>query len=268
MKKFALFILLPVLFWGCEKTYDSVINPKQTNNIKVTNISPIDSVNYLTSDSVLTFAVTFNSLEQIQSVYFNVISPVGLQVNSSAISMYDDGDSTAHGDLIKGDSTFSNKFTMSNRYLNGVYFIQYYVTDIFSNTTYISAQNFIFDNGKDQFAPVIDSLVAPDTVSLSSDSTFFTIQVAVQDSNGVSDVETVFFNSFVPPDYHPSSANPIVMYDDGDSQHGDQVAGDGIYSRIIIFTGASEGSYRWEFQAVDHVGLYSNKITHYVEVVP
>ncbi len=94
MKKFALFILLPFLFWGCEKTYDSVINPKQTNNIKVTNIaridtssgSKIDSVNYLTSDSVLTFAVTFNSSEQIQSVYFNVISPVGLQVNSSAIN--------------------------------------------------------------------------------------------------------------------------------------------------------------------------------------
>ena len=49
-------------------------------------------------------------------------------------------------------------------------------------------------------------------------------------------------------------------------QNGDETAGDGIYSVIIIFTGAPEGSYRWEFQAVDRGGLYSNKITHYVEV--
>ena len=43
MKKFALLILLPVVFWGCEKTYDSVINPEQTNTIQVTDILPIDS---------------------------------------------------------------------------------------------------------------------------------------------------------------------------------------------------------------------------------
>ncbi len=267
MKKFALLLLLPVLFWGCEKTYDSVVNPKQTNTIQVTNITPIDSVNY-TSDSVLTLAISFKSIEQIQSIYFNIVSPAGIRLNSSPVLLYNDGDLSTHGDASAGDSTFSNKFTMSNSYINGVYIVKYYVTDIYNTVNYISAQNFVFHNGKDRFAPVVSNLVSPDTVSLSADTTFFTIKIAVQDSNGLADVETVFFNSFIPPDYHPSSANPIEMFDDGDAQHGDQTAGDGIYSRIIILTNAPEGSYRWEFQAVDLGGLYSNKITHYVEVIP
>ncbi len=53
------------------------------------------------------------------------------------------------------------------------------------------------------------------------------------------------------------------------SNDGDQIAGDGIYTANDNFYQVHPiGSYRWEFQAVDQVDLYSNKITHYVEVVP
>jgi hypothetical protein len=266
MKKFALLILLPVIFWGCEKTYDSVINPEQTNSIRVTGIAAIDSVNYLTQDSVLTFAISFNSSAQIQTVYFNIVNPAGIQMNSTSINMYDDGNLSAHGDAAQNDNTYSNKYTMSANYENGIYIVKYYVTDIYNNNRYFSSQNFVFDNGQEKFTPVVSDLVAPDTISLSSGTNYYTLHLTVQDSNGVSDIETVFFNSFVPPDYHPSSANPILMYDDGSSQHGDDTAGDGIYSVVVVLSNATEGSYRWEFQAIDRAGLYSNKIIHYVEV--
>ncbi len=121
MKKFALLLLLPILFWGCEKTYDSVINPKQTSTIQVTNIAAIDSIDYLTSDSVLTFAITFNSTEQVQSAYFNILKPDGTPLNPLGFQLFNDGDISAHGDSSAGDNTFSNKFTMSNSYINGVY---------------------------------------------------------------------------------------------------------------------------------------------------
>jgi hypothetical protein len=269
MKKFALLILLPVVFWGCEKTYDSVVNPKQNNNIKVINISTVDSgfVYYLTDDSVLTFALTFNSSDQIQSVYFNITTPAGLQLNSSSIIMYDDGDTTAHGDSSPGDNIFSNKFTMSNNYINGVYIVKYYVTDIYSNSISVAAQNFVFDNGKNQFAPVLSNLVLPDSVVLGQS---FVFNVAASDSNGLSDIVLVYFQLYRPDStlVTDGSGNSLFgMHDDGDPVFGDSTANDGIYSYQNSFSPSAQlGNWRFEFQAIDNSNLLSNKIIQNIKV--
>jgi hypothetical protein len=269
MKKFALLILLPILFGGCEKTYNTVINPKLTNSIQVTDISPIDSLDYLTSDSVLTFAIKFNSSEQIQSVYFNVVSPAGLPVNSSAISLYDDGDLSAHGDTAKGDNTFSNKFTMRNSYINGVYIINYYVTDIYNTTSYISAQNFVFDNGKDKFAPVLSNLELPDTVSIGQT---FVFSVMAVDSNGYDDIELVYYELYKPDGTQVTNSQGVYqfpLFDNGQTAtNGDVTANDSIYTVILTFpSGQPTGSWKFEFQAIDRANLLSNKITQYVELI-
>jgi hypothetical protein len=245
-----------------------VINPKQTNNIKVTNISPIDSVNYLTTDSVITFAVTFNSSEQIQSVYFNVISPAGLQVNSSSINLFDDGNISTHGDSIQSDNIYSNKFTMSINNINGVYIVQYYVTDVFNNTAYISAQNFIYDNGKDKFAPVISDLNLPDTVAINQT---FPFSVMAVDSNGQDDIEQVYYELYKPDGTQVTNSQGVYqfpLFDDGQtSTDGDVTANDSTYTVLLAFpSGQPLGTWRFEFQAIDRSNLLSNKIIKNVEV--
>ncbi len=269
MKKFVLLILFPILFWGCEKTYDSVINPKQTNSIQVTDISPIDSVDYLTEDSVLTFAVRFNSSEQIQSVYFYVVSPAGVPLNSSAISLYDDGDFSAHRDSAEGDKTFSNKFTMSNSYINGVYIVNYYVTDIYNTSSYISAQNFVFDNGKDKFAPVLSNLNLPDSVSIGQT---FTFSVMAVDSNGQNDIEMVYYELYRPDGSQVVNSQGIFqfpLFDDGQtSTDGDEAANDSTYTVLLTFpSGQTPGSWRFEFEAIDRTNILSNKIIQNLELV-
>ncbi len=272
MKKFALLLLLPVLFWGCEKTYDSVVNPKQNNTVQVTGIAEIDSVDYLTSDSVLTFAISFNSTEQIQSVQFNIVSPAGTQLNSSPITLYNDGDLSAHGDVSAVDTTFSNKFTMSNSYINGVYIVKYYVTDIYNSSNYISAQNFVFDNGKDRFAPQISNLLLPDSVARDVVFTFF---VTASDSNGLDDIALVYFELYKPDSTLVTDGNGnsiFAMHDDGNlSVWGDSTANDGIYSFKNYFSSnppAQIGIWRFEFQAIDNSNLLSNKIIQNIKVTP
>lgn len=267
MKKFTLLILLPVLFWGCEKTYDSVINPKQSNSIKITGIAPVDSVNYLIQDSVLTFAVSFNSSEEIQSVFFNITSPTGIKLNLSPINMYDDGNAS-HGDLTSHDNTFSNKFTMKNSYVNGVYIIQYYVADIYNNTNYMSAQNFVFDNGQAKFAPVISNLDLPDTVSIGQS---FSFSVMAVDSNGQNDIEQVYYELYKPDGTRVSNSQGIYqfpLFDDGQtSTNGDVTANDSTYTVLLTFpSGQPLGSWRFEFQAIDVSNLLSNKIIQNVEL--
>jgi hypothetical protein len=268
MKKFALLTLLPLLFWGCEKTYDTVINPSQNNSIQVVNINPIDTLNYNTSDSVLTFAITFNSSQQIQSVYCNILTPAGVQLNSSAIILYDDGNLSAHGDSTQSDNTYSNKFTMSNSYINGVYLVQYYVTDIFEATNYVSAQNFFFNNGTEKFAPVISNVNIPDTVALGQT---FVFNVTASDSNGLNDIELVYFQLYRPDSsiVDDGTGNTFFeMHDDGNTTvWGDTTAGDGIYSFKNSFSPTAQlGSWRFEFQALDRSSILSNKIIKNVEV--
>ena len=269
MKKFALLILLPILFWGCEKTYDSVINPKQNNSIRVTGISPIGTVDLSTTDSVVTFAISFNSSEEIQSVYCNIISPAGTQLNISAISLYDDGNLSAHGDASKNDNTFSNKFTMSSSYINGVYIVQFYVTDIYEATNYISAQNFAFNNNSEQFAPVISDLILPDSVALGQS---FVFSVTASDSNGLNDIDYVYFELYRPDStiVTDNSGNSLfAMHDDGNTTvWGDTTAGDGIYSYKNSFSPTAQlGNWRFEFQAIDRNSLLSNKIVQNLKVI-
>ncbi len=269
MKKFALFVLLPILFWGCEKTYDTVINPSQNNSIRVITINPIDTLNYTISDSVLTFAITFNSSEQIQSVYCNILTPAGVQLNSSAINLYDDGNLTSHGDSAQNDNTFSNKFTMSNSYINGVYIVQYYVKDAFEATYYVSAQNFFFNNGNEKFPPVISDLNIPDSVALGQT---FVFNVTASDSNGLNDIELVYFQLFRPDSsiVDDGTGNTyFAMHDDGNTTvWGDTTAGDGIYSYKNSFSPTAQlGNWRFEFQAIDRSTILSNKIIKNVKVI-
>ncbi len=107
--------------------------------------------------------------------------------------------------------------------------------------------------------PHILQLTAPDTVRRpgGTDINTYTFAVAVQDSDGLGDIQSVYFRNF-------TSANPqdFTMYDDGNTlAHGDLLAGDGIYSLIVSVNSTNTpGPKEFHFFVVDKSGARDEKI--------
>ncbi len=265
MKKFLFLLIIPFFFWGCEKTFNGTVESTPIN-YQVSSINPFDTAYYAPDDSLILVSVTFSSITDLKSTYFDIYNSAGDQLNNSPVALYDNGKSE-NGDSHAGDKTYSNLFPLSKAYPVGTYKINYFATDINDNTRKIAEHDFYYNNGQNNVAPVVSNLIAPDSAKIGVD-TLITLHITVNDSNGLSDISTVFFNSFIPPDYHPSTNNPFLMYDDGlTNDDGDQIAGDGIYSLIVkLPNNAPTGVYRWEFQARDRGHLLSNKIIHNITI--
>ena len=265
MKKY-LFFLIPLFLWGCGNKNNEVIDSGITN-YQVTNVNSFNDSLYVSGDSLIVVTISLNSSAGVKSIYFNITGPDGSNVNSSPVPLFDDGNIALHGDVTKGDNIFSNKYPFSQSYLNGNYTIQYYLVNNNNIVSLAAEHNFIYNINIADAAPIVSNLVAPDTVTISSDTIHISLSIQVADSNGLNDIDIVFFNSFL-PNGNSSSQNPILMFDDGASNHGDAVAGDGIYSQIISLppTGVTKGTYRWEFQARDREKKTSNIIIHNIVV--
>ena len=116
--------------------------------------------------------------------------------------------------------------------------------------------------------PVLSDLSAPDTLTRPQSGLLKeTLSVRVTDPSGPQDIKIVFFNTFL-PDGRPAEDNPFEMFDNGSPAAGDEIAGDGIYSRIIqLVPENNPGPYRFEFRAVDYSNLSSNVIIHTIIVL-
>lgn len=256
------FSLLLTLFFGCEKEYDAIIDSK-SSNYQVNLVQPSDSITYNPADSLITIRISFNSGSTIQSVYCDVYASDNLKKNTSPVSLLDNGNS-ANGDDIANDGKFANKFPLSESYPNGIYSIRYFVTDKSNITKEAAVGTFKYNNGQANIAPIIsDDIIEPDT-AIVNDTTVILTSVRAFDSNGLSDIEKVYFVVYRPNGTTSGIQN--VLFDDGNvSLHGDQIAGDGIYSLLIQITSANaKGTYRFEFQAKDRGGKLSNIINHLV----
>jgi hypothetical protein len=259
-----LILLIPLFLWGCNPKNDTVIDSPITN-YQVTDVRSINDTLYVPGDSLIVINISFNSVSGIKSVFVNIISPDGNNLNSDPIPLYNDGNDSLHGDLAKGDNIFSNKYPFSQSFLNGKYNIQYFVQDLNNKVSLAAEHSFHYNNNIADIPPIVFNLIAPDTVTIASDTLHIPLFIQAADSNGQRDIEFVFFNSFL-PDGHASSQNPILLFDDG--THGDAIAGDGIYSQIISLppSGVTLGTYRWEFQAIDREKKISNIIIHNIVV--
>ncbi|MBI4548606.1 MAG: hypothetical protein HY707_11530 [Ignavibacteriae bacterium] len=114
--------------------------------------------------------------------------------------------------------------------------------------------------------PEISNIVAPDTI-IRPTSGFRLIKFSVMasDSDGYGDIEQVFFQRI-----SPTVSSAILMFDSGDEQlHGDQVAGDGVFSRVVqIDSTALFGNQIFLFQAADRLGTISDSLTHTITIIP
>ena len=259
MKK-SIFLLIPLLIWGCEKTYDNLIDTS-TENYQVSNVIFIDHnppVVYdlkIPGDSLLSLRMIFTSQSEVSKAYFDIYASDNSRLNSSPVEMQE-----------VTENIFENQFILKRENPIGNYTVRFFASGLDNKSKQVAVGSFYFNNGQDNVAPVISNLVAPDTVTIGTDTTFIQITLDVQDANGLNDIQFAWFDSYL-PNGNPSSQNPIALFDDG-INGGDLIAGDGTYSRIVILppTGVTKGTYRWEFRARDRSGTLSNQIIHFLEV--
>jgi hypothetical protein len=257
----AILLLIPLLIWGCEKTYDNLIDTS-VQNYQVSMTNPSEIVIFNSSDSLIVVQIIFTPQSEISSVDFDIISPDGSKLNTSSISLYDNGN-LENGDTLANDKNYANKFPMSEYYLNGNYKIEYYVLQSNTSRRQVAIGTFNYFNGQDNMPPVIsNTVVDPDTVVVTQPTAIFT-SVEATDLNGPADILEVYFKVIRPDG--TTNNNKVQLFDDGNMSNGDEVAGDGIYSRLVqVDQSNQKGTYRFEFQAKDRSDAPSNIINHYV----
>ena len=144
------------------------------------------------------------------------------------------------------------------------------------NEKKIASHNFEYDNLQNNIAPIISNPLfyyvgseasLMDTIQNGTINEF-TLSIKVVDSNGLSDIDSVYVDLFNYQDSNNTTITPkILLYDDGNNIHGDNVAGDGIYSRNGSFPDDSEGNRKFDFVAIDRLGVKSNIVSHNFVVV-
>ena len=253
MRKFGL-LLIPLLFWGCDKTFENVIDVAR-ENYQVTVVSGIkDTIDLKNpSDSLLNLRLIFTPESEVNLVYFDVIDPDDSPLNSSPIEMIN----------ISG-VIYENQFILKPEHPNGKYKVQFSVTGFDGENHVAAVSGFQFNNGQDNLPPVISNTVVDPDTAVVTDTTIIFTSVEAMDSNGVNDIKEVYYIVYR-PDGSTSGAK-LLLFDDGNIEdHGDLVAGDGIYSRLIQINETNDkGTYRFEFQAEDRSGEFSNIINHFV----
>lgn len=129
--------------------------------------------------------------------------------------------------------------------------------------------------------PLIESVEHADTLSLHLTSWVVdTLTAVVTHPQGLDEIRDLRLLSLKPDGTYANSGQPIPLYDDGGSQvfysfdgvdytSGDQIAGDGVYSLLLILTpGNLAGTYYWEFTARSWLGIDSEIFEDSLVVLP
>jgi hypothetical protein len=210
--------------------------------------------------------VRFRSLQNIDDASFNVYAP-------SEDSPFRSGH-LYQSTVLSGNTEAIYQTIVSfniSRTETGLYKIGVYATNrsmLSSNLMMVSLRI-----TKNNSLPRLFNLNAPDTVIRPNVGYFNTVflAVSVRDSDGLGDIQNVFFRSLNSTDtnYHhpmlddgnvnPSDntilTNPVVS--------GDSVAGDGRYSRIIpVFSSSLPGNKLFRFYVVDKSGVIGDSLDH------
>lgn len=260
LKEIIAIVFIVIFFVSCEKEFDTVID-SQKQFYQVVSVSPKDSVLFNVQDSSLVVKIQFSPTSSVNSVYAEIINPIGKNFLNGSLPLFDNGKSE-NGDQTANDKAFSNKIFMKGNDLNGNYDIKFYVNENSNQSKLAAWSTFKYRNGQSNVAPVIsDALVEPDTVVV-TDTIAILTSLRVFDDNGLNDIKEVYFIVYRPDG--STNGNKVFLYDDGNlTLNGDQTAGDGIYSRIISVNQTNaKGTYRFEFKAFDRGGLQSNIINY------
>lgn len=203
-----------------------------------------------------------NGLTDVDSVYCDIVLPYEM-TPKKRIQLDDTG---MHGDQMALDGIYTYQGDISEVLIrSGLYRLRFQAKDKqgAKSLPLVRFLSFVIPNRP----PVLGNLSAPDTISRNIGKPL-TLSIHVEDPEGLGDILRVYFN-VTKPNGLPSEGNPFALYDDGDTiQHGDLVAGDGIYSRTIVISPQNDlGVYRFDFYAEDRSGALAGPLTHFITVV-
>jgi len=247
------FLLIPLLIWGCEKTYENLIDTS-TDNFQVNSLSGIKDINLLENpeDSILTFTMTFSSGSFVSDTYFDIYFSDNSKVNSSPVEMQE-----------IFDNTYSAQYFLGRANPIGNYTVRFSAIGIEGTAKQVALGSFQFNNGQENLPPEISNTVIDPDTAVVNDTTIIFTSVEAMDPNGASDILEIYFIVYRPDG--TTNNSKVLLFDDGKPENGDVLAGDGIYSRLIqVNQNNQKGTYRFEFRAKDRLGDLSNIINHFV----
>jgi len=256
MQKLLIIFFFALLFFGCDGVEDGLIDPS-LGEFNVTNIEAPNTLSYSGANTMLVTSITFSDSKYLLSVWVKIGSQDGTF------------DITYHQDMTKaGDNEYTASIPMDSLMPSINYTIDYFYQTESQDEKKIASHDFAYDNMQGNVAPIIsnplfyytdESPILRDT--LVNDKEFI-LSILVSDENGIGDIDSVYTDFYSP---NNPSAMRVILFDDGNTLHGDLVAGDGIYSLKNIFHDAV-GERKFEFWARDRRGELSNMITHNVVV--
>lgn len=256
MKKLFFVLFMSLILFGCDGVEEGIIDSNIVD-LSVTEIDAPSSLVYSGLDTKLNTSITFSNSESLLRVWINIASQDG------KISITNDMDMTE-----SSENRYSTLVDMNTEMPSIVYTIDFFYETENQAEKKIASHNFTYDNLQDNISPEIsfpffyylgEQPTLRDT--LENDKEFI-ISIDVFDENGINDIDSVYTDFYSP---NNPSAKRFLLFDDGNSNHGDAIAGDGIYSLKNIFSNAS-GERKFEFWARDRRGALSNMITHIVVV--
>ncbi len=246
MNKISVYLLAVLFVSGCEKNFESVVEPADYN-YQVIMVEPVDPFIYVPNNSTL-LKIKFNSTEFIKNVTLNIFNPTEEKLFDSPVKL-----------TLIDNNIYTFVLRMKDTDISGTYIVKYYVTDLSDKTTEAAVQKFDYNNGSANTAPVISEvLIEPDSIVV-TDTTFIRITAKITDEQGLKDIELAYFIVYRPDS--STSGNQTILNDNGiiNETSWDEVAGDGIFSRMIfVDQNNTKGTYRFEFRARDRGRLLSN----------
>lgn len=234
-----------------------------TRDVQFENLTaPLEFI-YSSNDPFLHTAIRLSNTYNLRNVWIKIKSSDSPLVIADSVQLQKAPDGSPYY-----FTTYYDSLKMSPDYPDDNYTIDYYIQSISNSSEKIASHEFAFEGSGINTPPVISNPLfyyedeEPTLRDTLENSKPFVFSIEVTDVNGLSDIDSVYSDFYSP---NNPSAYRVLMYDDGDVDHGDLVAGDGIYSFKNIFQNA-QGERRFEFLSRDRAGELSNMIIHNVVV--
>ncbi|HEV8539436.1 MAG TPA: hypothetical protein VGR15_11015 [Bacteroidota bacterium] len=260
-------IALALFLSFCEKEDDAIVDPGLSPPFIISVTSSDSALHLDTTTSAAVTRLPNNRFRISGSISAKVADPNGLQdLRQVNYRLYEprSSDYITSGVLGYLDTSYSASFSFTiSRSEAGIFRFEVYAQDRDNLTSNFLQIPLVISRNNSR--PHTSGIVAPDTlVRPSSGIALVLFSVAAEDSDGYGDIEEVFFKRI-----SPSSSGSISMLDNGNQQEsGDQLAGDGIFSRIVrIDSTALLGNQVFLFHAKDNAGALSDSLTHTVTII-
>lgn len=264
MTKVIIMVLLSALLLmfliSCEEEHQP-LNPGKDPEIKTVSISSTWNIHRQTPDIIEVEVFDPQGAANLNPVYLQVSNENGVVIFND--SLYDDG-SYYHpqsGDVLAKDGFFRNRFRAADIDSSvGEYIFTFEVADKDGN---IAAPRLIDVRFRWAEVAEIATVISPD--SLKSGSVAAYLNAILENYSPGTDTLSVYVR--VKKSGQPVVLSTITMFNDGNYEdHGDQVAGDSVFSYKMdsTFSANKQGLYDHAFQVESSLGDTSATVTRQI----